>query len=174
MLSLETVVLAGVGVALVALLSFVAKKASRSAAIPIDVVVGDDRTEVRASGRVLLSEPSVVRYTTNHTLGLPRLTNFAEKPDLPVDAKEYELRGGGEEPASGVVHAFIAGCCLRARRELQVSQMRPLRVQLTVGISDLAARSTFLREVHPKKFGAIGVELSLTSHPPPSDATTRS
>lgn len=165
-MSLETVVLAGVGVTLVALLSFVARKASRRAAIPIDVVVSDDRTEVRANGRVLLSEPSVVRYTTNHALGLPRLTNFADKQDA-ADSKEYQLRGGGEEPASGVVHAFIAGCCLRARRELQVSQMRPLRVQLIVGFSDSSARSMFLREVHPKRFGAIGVELVVEQTPAP-------
>jgi hypothetical protein len=72
---------------------------------------------------------------------------------------QYELLGDPAKPASGIVHAFIAGCCLRARKELQVSQMRPLRVQLVVRITDSGARSTFLRETHPEKFSAIGVEL---------------
>ena len=162
-MSLDTVLLLVLGVVLVCGLGILARKLSRSAAIPIDVVIGDERTEVKADGKLLLSEPSLVRYTTEHALGLPRLLNFSEDADGVdrTDAKEYRLGGSGEEPASGIVYAFIAGCCLRARQELGVSQMRPLRVNLVITISDPGSRSKLSLEIQPDRFKAIGAELAV-------------
>jgi hypothetical protein len=162
-MSLDTVGLLALGIALVYVLGMVGRKLSRSAAIPIDVVIGDERTEVKAYGKVLLSEPSLIRYTTDRALGLPRLLNFSEKGDGTVgtDAKEYRLGGSGEEPASGIVYAFIAGCCLRARQELRVSQMRPLRVNVVITINDPGSRSKLSCEIHPTRFRAIGAELAV-------------
>jgi hypothetical protein len=162
-MSLDTVVLLALGIALVYGLGMVARRLSRSAAIPIEVVIGDERTEVKADGKLLLSEPSFIRYTTDHALGLPRVLNFSENGDGTdrTDAKEYRLGGSGEEPASGIVYAFIAGCCLRARQELRVSQMRPLRVNLVITINDPGGRSKLSRAIHPDRFRAIGAELAV-------------
>jgi hypothetical protein len=162
-MSLDTVLLLVTGIVLVCGLGILARKLSRSAAIPIDVVIGDERTDVKADGKLLLSEPSLIRYTTEHASGRPRLLNFSENGDGRdrTDVKEYRLGGSGEEPASGIVYAFIAGCCLRARQELGVSQMRPLRVNLVITISDPGSRSKLSREIQPDRFRAIGAELTV-------------
>lgn len=162
-MSLDTVVLLALGSALVFALWMLARKLSRSAAIPIDVVIGDEHTEVKADGKLLLSELSLIRYTTEHASGLPRLLNFSDNGDGTdrADANEYRLGASAEEPASGIVYGFIAGCCLRARQELGVSQMRPLRVNVVIAISDPGSRSKLSREIHPGRFRAIGAELTV-------------
>ena len=162
-MSLDAIVLLVLGVTLVFVLGIVAKRISRSAAVPIDVVVGDEQTEVRADGKVLLSEPSLIRYTTDRAFGRPRLLNFSSTKDgaSGTDAKEYRIGSACEEPVAGIVYAFVAGCCLRARQELGVGQTRPLRVNLVVAVSDQSSRWRLSSAIKPKQFRAIGADVTV-------------
>lgn len=159
----NTITLLAVGVALTFLLGALARAVTRLLAIPIELVIGDDRTEVTANGRLLLSLPSVIRYTVDQGLGLPRLLDGSRDPEDRF-VKEYRFSDSQHDPPINVVHGFIASCCLRARKALAVSPVRPLQVALVFAIGDAGHRARLVNAVRLGRLKMVGVYLSISGH----------
>jgi hypothetical protein len=168
-MSAETFLLLLVGIVAVFCLQMVANKARRHAEIPLTVLVGDEHTEVLRGSNLLLTEASLIRYRRSKDL-LPRLFGVPQLLDVPEsgaatfeqDAGEYRFCDRHSEPPGGAVFAFLARCCVRARQELDVSQMRPLHVMLVFTMSDPELRAKLARHVEPARFRALGVRLEVS------------
>jgi hypothetical protein len=153
---IEWVVPPIIGILLVYGLAYLARKAVAAAAIAIQMNVEDDRTSVTANGELLLDELSCTWYLLNQGFGLPRLV----ERDV-ANAHEYRFADPQEEPPAAVVQAFVTACCLRARKKLGVSQMRPLRLDLVVALSETRSRTTFLASLKPERLVSVGVHLTV-------------
>jgi hypothetical protein len=104
----------------------------------------------------------VARYKVAGGLaGLPHLLNFSPNTEGAAtgEVREYRFFDPNEEPPAWLVHGFIAGCCVRARQELHVTQMRPLSVTLVIGAGEPARRSKLAEEVNASRMKSLGIRV---------------
>jgi hypothetical protein len=155
-----------IGLSLIAMLSAacaratLAWKLSRKRSVEIQILFFAEGVEVRASGKRLFIEPNVLRYRTNRLLNIPQIVQ-GDREVLGDDPGVFEYRFADPtgDPPAGLIHAFLVRCCIRARKELHMSQLRTLNVAILPSFEHERGRHTLMREVLRGDMVSFGIHL---------------
>jgi hypothetical protein len=161
-MSVDLISAVSVTVVLVGALLVISRNLSRKRSVAIVIVVSDEMVEISSNGKRLFVEPSVLRYRIRRPVGIPQLVNDAQGAagDMP-GVLEYRFAGQTGDPPGGLIHAFLVGCCIRARALLHVSQLCTLDVLLVPALEDDHCRSTLVRDAQRGDFKSFGIVLVL-------------
>lgn len=152
--NLETLAVAIIGIGFVYGLTYVAQRISRAAEVPIRIEVSDAQTQVTANDAVLFVRPSSVRYTVSRRWKRLRL---ARADDMSAQEHPFADPEGTFPP--NLANAFIAECCVLARKSLGARPTRPLKVDLAVTLSEPHCRAAFIKDMKPDHLRVLAVRL---------------